>query len=212
MQDAGEEGEEKPPPLTLSEDEDEGGEEEGELVLPCLDDELSEEEEEEEGVAAELGDEVPRLEWWKDITWHRILAITTRTTPFVPRKCESAQVDLKGRLARAIEEAKSSGDKERETCAWKALFTIDSLLFGEGSDKEGEANKGRTAQVSGRIALIEQGHWGGVSSEIDTSPKTIVEVTKNEAKVLAKRIDELMKAGELSRAAAAVWGEVRECR
>eukprot|EP00974_Lingulodinium_polyedra_P099161 9608704-Lingulodinium_polyedra.AAC.1 len=82
---------------------------------------------------------------------------------------------------------------------WKLLFVVDVLLFAESS---ASVEGSRRQAFSERIAWIDEGQWGSLLSTADAHGARQRD-TSDKNVAVATRVEELIKAGELSRAAAA---------
>ena len=163
--------------------------------------EISEDEPLEES-PSEAGDsEFPRMEWWDTVHWERILHLAAKTTAMIPSSMKHAVAEFKGRICRSIEEAASQRRRAEEERCWKLLLASDGLLFAENS--ESTQGSRRTA-IAEKLAWIEGGQWDAVCSMADDRGKGSGDM-RDPMEAAVKLIEDLMKEGELSRAAATVW-------
>ena len=87
---------------------------------------------------------------------------------------------------------------------WKLLYALDLLLFGDLED--GSSDMSKTKIIAGRAKLMNNGNWRAVWNQLG-APASRVTSTKQEMERSVRRVTGLMEAGELSRAAAAAWGQ-----
>lgn len=153
--------------------------------------------------AAFGGNAAMDLSWWKNVPLDSILALECVTAGFVPEGVEHAVATLKGQLGAHIRERKRANDTEGETQGWKALLAVDALLF---FDLRGSESIPRKALVADRIRLCERGFWGTLwaHAEMESGPKS--QDDEDELQKTAGRVNKLMEAKEVSKAATAVWG------
>eukprot|EP00974_Lingulodinium_polyedra_P072941 7059127-Lingulodinium_polyedra.AAC.1 len=82
---------------------------------------------------------------------------------------------------------------------WKLLFALDGLLFAESS---ASVEGSKRQALSERLAWIDEGQWGALWATADAHG-TKKKDTRDKNVAAAARVEELIKVGELSRAAAA---------
>ena len=158
------------------------------------------------------------MEWWDQVTWEELLTHSGITTRIVPDQLWAAIADLKMRIATQIEEldgidtstgSKSfkHGDQQKQERAWKLFFIHDLFLFGSLQHGTQKAKNPQTLvkQIGDRINDFNEGRWGALWAMIEHK-KAAEDNPQHELETVARKVEELTKAGELSKAAAAVWG------
>ena len=84
-----------------------------------------------------------------------------------------------------------------------ALLAVDVLLF---FDVKGTESQSRKCLVAERIRMLEQGHWGVLWAHAESQHWEEGDKNKPELASCAGKVQNLMEAGEVSKAAAAAWG------
>ena len=133
----------------------------------------------------------------------------------MPRAVAAGTARLRAAVCRAIEEAAGADQQNR---AWKLLYAMDALLYanvgGTGRRAAGAApgaaglGYGIKAQVAERLTLAWEGRWSSLWTLAAAREGSAGEPPpQDEARRRdAERVADLVSQGELSRAAAAVWG------
>ena len=87
---------------------------------------------------------------------------------------------------------------------WKVFLALGGLLFAEGVTPSASA---RRENLTERLKWIQEGQWGVVWNAMAEQCRSGTTVRAREDKIgdRVRRVTELVQAGELSRAAAAVW-------
>ena len=173
---------------------------------------------EEEAAAEARADEpysLQGLEWWDTVTYDEIREHPADTTTLMPRAVAAGTARLRAAVCRAIEEATGADQQNR---AWKLLYALDALLYanvgGTGRRAAGAApgaaglGYGIKAQVAERLTLAWEGRWSSLWTLAAAREGGAAEPPpQDEARRRdAERVADLVRQGELSRAAAAVWG------
>jgi hypothetical protein len=140
--------------------------------------------------------------FWDSITWEDILHLRAPTTPLVPRGVAQAVAQRRADVSREIRQAAEAARPQDEERAWKAFLALDVLLFSGIKGTEGHS---RRAQVADRLLLMEGGHWAALWAGLDGAPPAAARADPEEH--AAARVRGLLEAGEVSRAASAVWGD-----
>ena len=148
------------------------------------------------------GDLFPHLERWDDCPWDDILHCPAVTTAMVPRGIQHALAEYKARLCVLLDDAKTESDERKEERVWKVPMASDAFVFCPGSDPEGTT---RSAQLSRRLADAEEGNWGSLWATA-CEEGTGGTQRSNDKERTVGRVSGLLQAGEISSAAAAVWG------
>jgi len=149
-----------------------------------------------------LHDLFPHLEWWDDCPWDDILHCPAVTTAMVPRGIQHALAEYKARLCVLLDDAKLEGDSAKEERLWKVFLASDAFLFCPANDSEGST---RSSQLSTRLADAEKGNWGSLWATACEENRGGEARTNDKERTVA-RVSALLQAGEVSRAASAVWG------
>ena len=144
------------------------------------------------------------MDWWDLVPWSDILCLGLATTALIPKGIEHAVATWKATLCYHIEAAREEGNEADEIRGWKALLSSDALPF---TDIKGSEAQSRRALIADRLYLMEQGLWGALWAQARAGRATERDSSKAtpEAERMAGRVRVLMEAGEVSRAAAAVW-------
>ena len=155
------------------------------------------------------------MSFWDDISCDTIMTHTAITSRIIPNKLQASLADLRNMVANHIEGLDgedadtghrnwSKGDVKEQTRAWKLWAALDLLVF--GSLKEGE-NKDKSVkeEISERINNIREGEWHLIWPFIQHRKQPAGDGTEVLAQT-AKRVEALVQAGEMGKAAAAVWG------
>ena len=108
----------------------------------------------------------------------------------------------KSSLCAYIEKAHKGGAQCEEVRGWKALLASDAMLF---FNLRGGTDTSRRGLIAERLRLMEQGHWGVFWSHANHAQDTATQ-EESDRSVTVRRIEQLLEAGEQSRAASAVWG------
>ncbi len=103
------------------------------------------------------------------------MKVPSITSPLVPRGVKHAVAAFKSKICSAIEECLKKGDIDGQIRAWKGLFAMDALLYNE-SHQDRKA-KSRTALISEKLSLMEEGHWGTVWALMMDIEKPINQIT-----------------------------------
>ena len=69
---------------------------------------------------------------------------------------------------------------------------------------QADAERSRRGLLTERLRLIEQGHWGVLWTHAEVDRRRDDDAFSTGTEV--RRVEQLLEAGELSRAASAVWG------
>ena len=144
----------------------------------------------------------PHLEWWDECPWDDILHCPAVTTAMVPRGIQHALAEYKARLCVLLGDARREENALKEERLWKVLLASDAFLFCPGGDSEGAT---RSAQLSRRLADAEEGNWGSLWATACEEGGGRARGSNDKERTVA-RVSGLLQAGEVSRAAAAVWG------
>lgn len=121
----------------------------------------------------------------------------------VPRALRHAVAVWKYRVCQGIlslRSLSSSRSKAKSTKAWKVLFALDLLLFGDLKDTKKAVNKRRT--VAPCMELMEGGSWACVWSQVG-GRRAGGSDAKDDAQAVAERAQQPLEAHEMSLAAAA---------
>ena len=155
---------------------------------------------------------VKRIEWWGTCSWEEIIIIDPSTAAFVPQSISHAITEVKAKICRNIEEAARNNDMDKQDNLWKCLWAIDPILMAAPSTRAPKTQQDRvtwTQKISEKLSLIEQGQWGAlwaaVESRNNDEGKGKVNDGRSGISKTVKRMEELIQAGETSKAAAAVW-------
>jgi hypothetical protein len=147
-------------------------------------------------------DSFPHLGWWGDCLWDDILPCPAVATAMVLTGAQHELAEYTARLCVLLGDAKVEGDERKEKYQWKVPLASDAFLFCLGGDADGAT---RSAQLSRRLADAEEGNWGSLlvaaCEEGDRTTRS-----SNDKERAVARVAGLFQAGEISRAAAAVWG------
>ncbi len=179
---------------------DESGDEEDGVYDDYLDDDLS---------AGDPSDIVifANLDWWDTVPWDRILLLGAPTTAMIPDSMSVAVGNVRVRVCAAIERAHQGwlgmhvSTPER---LWKVFLALDGLLFSEGGQSLAVTRRER---IQERLGWILTGQWDVAWMSMEEQVRTAPLIRGREDKIgdRIRRVSELVQAGELTRAAAAVW-------
>ena len=147
------------------------------------------------------------LEWWDTIEWDRLLLVSAPTTAMIPDSMTSAIGRTKVRVCLALEQAHSGWEGMHPSTPerlWKVFLALDGLLFAEGATPTADTRRERLTE---RLKWIQDGQWDVAWNTMEAQCRTSPTVRAREDKIgdRVRRVTELVQAGELSRAAAAVW-------
>ncbi len=147
------------------------------------------------------------LDWWDSMPWDRILLLGAPTTAMLPDSMSVAVCNVRVRVCEAIERAHQgwlgmhTRTPER---LWKVFLALDGLIFSEGGHSLAITRRDR---IQERLGWIFAGQWdvAWMSMEEQVHQGPLIRGREDKIGDRVRRVSALVQAGELSRAAAAVW-------
>ena len=147
------------------------------------------------------------LEWWDSVAWERIPLTRAPTTAMVPDSMAAAVSHIKARACLTLEHARAGWEGMPPVTTerlWKMFLALGGLLSSEGPNR---VATGRRESLQERLRWIIGGRWDAAWLSMEDQTRRGPAGRGREDKIGARvrRVTELARAGELSRAAAAVW-------
>ena len=147
------------------------------------------------------------LEWWDTVPWERVLLQGAPTTAMIPDSMAAAVSHIKVKICLALEQAHAGWDgmpPQTVERLWKAFVALDGLLF---SESVVPSDTTRRERLQERMRWILAGQWDAawLSMEAQTRKNSGIRGQEDNMGARVRRVTELMRAGETSRAGGAVW-------
>ena len=125
----------------------------------------------------------------------------------IPDSMAAAVSHIKVRVCLALEQAHAGWEGMPPATTdrlWKMFQALDGLLFSEGPQPTATTRRERLQE---RLRWIIDGRWDAVWLSMEDQTRRGPAARGREDKIAARvrRVTELARAGEMSRAAAAVW-------
>jgi len=143
------------------------------------------------------------MEWWDHITWQELLTQPATTMTHIPDALSHAIATLRTAVCQEIESTAHTPEADR---AWELLLALDLLLFGVLRDKSTAHSKRQ--QITDRMDLIQAGQWSSLWYQTQPEHKPDAD-QRPELTARSARVQSLIEAGEIGRAANAVWGMLK---
>ncbi len=157
------------------------------------------------------------LAWWDGIDYDEYLGQRVQTVDFVPSSLVTGAADARTRVLTALTQVERGSVLEGRL--WKVLTFFDRLLFcarrggrtvRRGGRRHGQSYKGQSWErtLAFRLSAFMNGDWAALWREAAPSPsepRTAQPSPAARETVQAKRVERLVRNGEVSKAVAAVF-------
>jgi len=155
------------------------------------------------------------LAWWDDIDYEEHLGLRVPTVDFVPTSLATAAADARTRVLLAVAQAERGSILEERL--WKVLTYFDRILFcvrrggrtvRRGGKRHTQSSKGQGWErtLAFRISAFANGDWHALWREAQPPEAGGIRPrTRARDDVQAKRVEHLVRSGEISKAVAAVF-------
>ncbi len=150
----------------------------------------------------EAGDWESSLEWWDRMDWNVIRMLDTPTSPIVTASVKHAISTAKAQVADFIHRVTMRGDRQGLARGWKLMVAMDGLIFGE---VRGTMESSRREQLAERLEMFDKGQWGPLWHMASPVRGAGGGPQEDEEVQCAKKVQQLLEVGEVSRAASTVW-------
>ena len=161
---------------------------------------------------------VPNLAWWDCVDYGEAMADRAYTSHELPPGLASAIVDVHTRVFEALAAAPQGSEDEERLC--KVTLFLDRLLFclrpgGNKVRRGGKATKtkghGWERTVAYRLRLVNAGDWAALWREAERAEGRPPPSTAPADARRARRVEDYVQLGEVSRAVGAVCSTSAVC-